>query len=54
VAEDMLDTVEVDSSVFVAKPEFDPNSAESNSAKTGLSLAMGMSRKLDSSQEVGR
>ena len=44
---DMSDTVE-DSSVF------GPNSAESNSARTGLSLVMGMSRKLDSSQEGGR
>jgi len=44
---DMSDTV-VDSSVF------GPNSAESNSARTGLSLVMGMSRKLDSSQEGGR
>jgi len=50
----MLDTVEVDNSVFVAKSEIDPNSAESNSATTSSSPVMGMSHKLDSSQEVGR
>ena len=50
----MSDTVEKDSSVFVAKSEFDPNSVESNSVRTSLSPVIDMSRKMDSSQEVSR